>query len=120
MPLPAAHTFTKSTLSSLATVTTSSATGLSMPPKSAATFSREMWCCPPASCDVRPPESSAPALARPVAIALLLRPDALVDHRTGILAAGMADDIEDCFERGVTDGLPVVPPTRERVERMLS
>ncbi|PYO29982.1 MAG: thiol-disulfide oxidoreductase, partial [Candidatus Rokuibacteriota bacterium] len=32
----------------------------------------------------------------------------------------MADDIEDWFERGVTDGLPVVPPTRERVERMLS
>ncbi|HEX9418408.1 MAG TPA: hypothetical protein VGA81_05095 [Methylomirabilota bacterium] len=32
----------------------------------------------------------------------------------------MADDIEDWFERGVTDGLPEVPPTRERVERMLS
>ena len=31
----------------------------------------------------------------------------------------MADDIERWFERGVTDGLPVVPPTRERVERML-
>jgi hypothetical protein len=32
----------------------------------------------------------------------------------------MADDIERWFERGVTDGLPVVPPTRERVERMLA
>ena len=32
----------------------------------------------------------------------------------------MADDLERWFERGVTDGLPVVPPTRERVERMLA
>jgi hypothetical protein len=32
----------------------------------------------------------------------------------------MADDIERWFDRGVTDGLPVVPPTRERVERMLA
>ena len=32
----------------------------------------------------------------------------------------MADDIERWFERGVTDGLPVVPPTRERVERTLA
>ena len=30
------------------------------------------------------------------------------------------DDFEDWFDRGVTDGLPVVPPTRERVERMLA
>jgi hypothetical protein len=29
------------------------------------------------------------------------------------------DPIEMLYERGVTDGLPVVPPTRERVERML-
>ena len=29
------------------------------------------------------------------------------------------DEFEHWFERGVTDGLPVVPPTRERVERML-
>src|SRR5206468_10742784 len=32
----------------------------------------------------------------------------------------MTDDIEIWFDRGVTDGLPVVPPTRERVERMLA
>ena len=32
----------------------------------------------------------------------------------------MADDIEIWFERNLTDGLPVVPPTRERVERMLA
>jgi hypothetical protein len=30
------------------------------------------------------------------------------------------DQIEMLFERGLTDGLPVVPPTRERVERMLA
>jgi hypothetical protein len=30
------------------------------------------------------------------------------------------DEFEVWFERGVTDGLPVVPPTRERVERMLA
>ncbi len=29
------------------------------------------------------------------------------------------DDIEACFERGWTDGLPVVPPTQERVLAML-
>jgi hypothetical protein len=29
------------------------------------------------------------------------------------------DEFEAWFERGVTDGLPVVPPTRERVDRML-
>ena len=29
------------------------------------------------------------------------------------------DEFEVWFDKGVTDGLPVVPPTRERVERML-
>ena len=33
--------------------------------------------------------------------------------------AGAADEMEDMFERGWTDGLPVVPPTRSRVEAML-
>ena len=32
----------------------------------------------------------------------------------------MSDDLEAWFERGVTDGLPVVPPSRERVEAMLA
>jgi len=32
---------------------------------------------------------------------------------------GMEDDIESCFERGWSDGLPLVPPTEERVVRML-
>jgi len=31
----------------------------------------------------------------------------------------LGDDIEYCFERGWSDGLPVVPPTEERVYRML-
>jgi hypothetical protein len=30
------------------------------------------------------------------------------------------DDFEIWFDKGVTDGLPVVPPTRERVERLLA
>jgi hypothetical protein len=30
------------------------------------------------------------------------------------------DDLETWFDKGVTDGLPVVPPTRERVKRMLA
>jgi len=29
------------------------------------------------------------------------------------------DDLEVWFDKGVTDGLPVIPPSRERVERML-
>jgi len=33
--------------------------------------------------------------------------------------APLEDDIETCFERGWTDGLPVVPPTRKRVFQML-
>lgn len=31
----------------------------------------------------------------------------------------LEDEVEACFERGWTDGLPVVPPTAERVLRML-
>jgi hypothetical protein len=30
------------------------------------------------------------------------------------------DELEAWFDRGVTDGLPVIPPTRERTERMLA
>ena len=32
----------------------------------------------------------------------------------------MGDDLEIWFERGVTDGLPVIPPTRQRVDAMLA
>ncbi len=35
------------------------------------------------------------------------------------MAAPAMDELESWFEKGVTDGLPVIPPTRERVERML-
>ena len=50
-------------------------------------------------------------------------------HRWGIVGnsrhgiasdAVTTDEFEVWFDKGVTDGLPVVPPTRERVERMLS
>jgi peroxiredoxin len=34
-------------------------------------------------------------------------------------SAGAADEMEDMFERGWSDGLPVVPPTRARVDAML-
>ena len=34
-------------------------------------------------------------------------------------AAGPHDELEDMFDRGWSDGLPVIPPTRERVEVML-
>ena len=43
-------------------------------------------------------------------------------HASGYSIAGCAmttDEFETWFDKGVTDGLPVVPPTRERVERML-
>jgi hypothetical protein len=33
---------------------------------------------------------------------------------------GAMDELEFWFEKGVTDGLPVIPPTRERVGRMLA
>jgi hypothetical protein len=38
----------------------------------------------------------------------------------GYDAPGGLDELEDMFERGWTDGLPVVPPTRERVDAMLA
>ena len=33
--------------------------------------------------------------------------------------SGIEDDAEACYDRGWSDGLPVIPPTRERVWRML-
>jgi hypothetical protein len=38
----------------------------------------------------------------------------LVDGAAGV------DELEDMFERGWSDGLPVVPPTRDRVEAMIA
>jgi hypothetical protein len=64
-------------------------------------------------------------LAIPEATEPLLKPGcsskAAIDPE---LAAAMSapagtDDVEEMFERGWTDGLPVVPPTPDRVEAML-
>ena len=41
-------------------------------------------------------------------------------HSTQLEIDETEDLIEACYENGWTDGLPVVPPTPERVERMLS
>ena len=41
-------------------------------------------------------------------------------HSTQLEIDTTQDLIEVCYENGWTDGLPVVPPTPERVERMLS
>ncbi len=41
-------------------------------------------------------------------------------HSTQLEINETEDLIEVCYENGWTDGLPVVPPTPERVERMLS
>lgn len=40
-----------------------------------------------------------------------------VYHHAGVVTT---DEFELFFDKGVTDGLPVVPPIRERVERMLA
>lgn len=42
-----------------------------------------------------------------------------VEEAVGMPAQASFDELEDLFERGWTDGLPVVPPTRWRVQRML-
>ncbi len=44
--------------------------------------------------------------------------ETLISRRVEL--ASLEDPFEAMFERGWTDGLPVVPPTRERVLRMLS
>jgi hypothetical protein len=49
-----------------------------------------------------------------------LAADALRTLRSRQVSVGeLEDDIEACIERGWSDGLPVVPPTPERVARML-
>jgi hypothetical protein len=39
---------------------------------------------------------------------------------TDVGATGLEDPFEELFARGVTDGLPVVPPTRARVEAAIA
>lgn len=41
-------------------------------------------------------------------------------RRSAATASAAFDDLEDMFERGWTDGLPVIPPTRSRVRAMLA
>jgi hypothetical protein len=61
----------------------------------------------------------------PEATEPLLKPGcsskAAIDPELAAVMAAPAgtDDFEEMFERGWTDGLPVVPPTQERVEAML-
>jgi hypothetical protein len=57
-----------------------------------------------------------PAIAEARAVATLL-PKL---HARRIELGAEEDDAEACFERGWSDGLPVVPPTPERVARMLT
>jgi hypothetical protein len=61
------------------------------------------------------PEASEPLLKPGCSSKAALSPDlvAAMDAPAG------SDDIEEMFERGWTDGLPVVPPTADRVEAML-
>jgi hypothetical protein len=54
-----------------------------------------------------------------VAERLAIRYGGFTFHSREVLVSDAADPIEACFERGWSDGLPVVPPTRERVFAML-
>lgn len=54
-----------------------------------------------------------------IAEELMLRYGHHMLRARSIALAPLEDDVESCFDRGWTDGLPVVPPTPERVLRML-
>jgi hypothetical protein len=62
---------------------------------------------PPADAPRRKPGCSSKAAIDPQLVAAMEA------------GAGL-DEVEEMFERGFTDGLPVVPPTRERVDAMLA
>jgi peroxiredoxin len=65
---------------------------------------------------VVPPLTREPPLRKPgCAAKCTLDPELMAR----VDAASASDDLEEMFERGWTDGLPVVPPTAERVEAML-
>lgn len=69
-----------------------------------------------ASPRVVPPLTREPPLRKPgCAAKCTLDPELLARVDT----ASPFDELEEMFERGWTDGLPVVPPTTERVEAML-
>ncbi len=62
------------------------------------------------------PAGEAPLRKPGCASKATLHPD-LLDAMAS--ATGGLDELEEMFDRGFTDGLPVVPPTRRRVEAML-
>src|SRR5215469_11159489 len=61
------------------------------------------------------PESSEPVRKPGCSSKAALDPDIAA----AMEASTNSDEIEEMFERGWTDGLPVVPPTTDRVEKML-
>jgi peroxiredoxin len=63
-----------------------------------------------------PPVTDEPPRTKPGCAAKSTYDEAMLALIEG---AGAADEMEDMFERGWTDGLPVVPPTRSRVDAML-
>jgi len=72
----------------------------------AATLTGTSLATPEPALPLRKPGCSSKAALDPaVAAAMAARPD--------------EDEMEEMFERGWTDGLPVVPPTEERVAKML-
>lgn len=54
-----------------------------------------------------------------IAIDLALRYGGITLNSRTIEVSALEDDWEACYDRGWSDGLPVVPPTPERVVRML-
>lgn len=65
------------------------------------------------------PGCGARNMAPEIAEELALRYPTTELNARRIELASQEDDLEACFERGWTDGLPVVPPTEKRVRRML-
>ena len=49
---------------------------------------------------------------------MTLRPESLVSERVEV-EGGLSDAVEMCYQKGWTDGLPVVPPTEEKVIQFL-
>ena len=54
-----------------------------------------------------------------IAEQLAIRYGALEVHSRRVEVSALEDDIEYCFDRGWSDGLPLVPPTEARLYRML-
>jgi hypothetical protein len=61
------------------------------------------------------PEAAEPALKPGCSSKAAIDPELA----SAVSARASTDEVEEMFERGWTDGLPVVPPTQERVEAML-